>query len=262
VNVSSKINARAFTRTVIAAGAAMSVVICASAAQDAGPATAASRDAHAFDYEHQRTWHVEAGDSQSPIEIRSSEVVAAERLRDENDAISVSISRAGATVIDNGHTVQVVPKNSSATIRGRHFGLVQVHFHAPAEHTIDGKRFPLEGHFVFKAQDGRFAVVAVLYQSGTENEQFAAIAKTAQRDMALPLASFDAAALMPADLDSYFHYLGSLTTPPLTENVEWYVLQAPVDLSPDDIADFTRHYSHNARDPQPLNGRPLLKYAR
>jgi carbonic anhydrase len=80
--------------------------------------------------------------------------------------------------------------------------------------------------------------------------------------MASPLASFDAAALMPADLDSYFHYLGSLTTPPLTENVEWYVLQTPVDLSPDDIADFTRHYSHNARDPQPLNGRPLLKYAR
>ncbi|WP_235025241.1 carbonic anhydrase family protein [Caballeronia terrestris] len=145
-------------------------------------------------------------------------------------------------------------------MRGRHFALVQTHFHAPAEHGIDGKRYPLEGHFVFRAPDGRLAVVAVLYRENAGNKQFAAIVKAARRDHAVALPVFDAAALMPHDIDHYYHYLGSLTTPPLSENVEWYVLADPVDLSRDDIAEFTRLYAHNARQPQPLNGRPLLEY--
>ena len=72
--------------------------------------------------------------------------------------------------------------------------------------------------------------------------------------------SFHAAALMPRSVKTYYHYLGSLTTPPLTENVEWYVLDEPVELSADDITAFRMRYSHNARVVQQLNGRPLLRY--
>ncbi|MEO6921317.1 MAG: carbonic anhydrase family protein [Collimonas sp.] len=221
---------------------------------------AAAAHAHGFDYAHQKEWRLESGASQSPIDIHTKELIAAERTPDENDAITLHIATGGANVIDNGHTVQIVPQSSSATIRGRHFTLAQAHFHAPAEHTIDGKRYPLEGHFVFKAQDGRLAVVAVLYQEGAENFQFDAIVRGAIRDQTVALEKFDAAPLLPADTQPYYHYLGSLTTPPLTENVEWYVLAQPVELSADDIDAFKKLYAHNARDPQPLDGRSVLKY--
>ncbi|TDV11794.1 carbonic anhydrase [Paraburkholderia caballeronis] len=229
----------------------------------ANPASVASAPhAESFDYDHQKAWHIESGHSQSPIAIRSADVVNAARASDENDRIAVHVGQTGATVTDNGHTVQVVPAGGSATIRGRHFDLVQAHFHAPSEHTIDGERYPLEGHFVFRAQDGRLAVVAVLYREGAENAQFATIVRAAKRDVQTPIAQFDVAKLMPGDIDAYYHYLGSLTTPPLNENVEWYVLSEPVDVSRDDVAAFTRLYAHNARNTQPLDGRPLLRYSR
>jgi len=251
------------TQVVTAVRRAALPLFAAAIASGATTAAAApTQDPRDFDYAHQQAWQIESGDSQSPIDIRSGTVVQAERMPGVNDAIVVHVATGGATVVDNGHTVQVVPKQSDVIIRGRHFRLLQAHFHAPAEHTIDGRRYPLEGHFVFRAQDGRLAVVAVLYRNGNENAQFASIVRAARRGVASPLASFDVAALMPDDLDSYYHYLGSLTTPPLTENVEWYVLQDTMELSAADIDAFTRHYSHNARATQPLNGRPLLKYQR
>jgi carbonic anhydrase len=51
---------------------------------------------------------------------------------------------------------------------------------------------------------------------------------------------------------------GSLTTPPCTENVTWYVLKTPIQLSADEIARFARLYPMNARPVQPLNGRDLV----
>ncbi|MDP5009546.1 MAG: carbonic anhydrase family protein, partial [Glaciimonas sp.] len=113
------------------------VAVVTPAAQ---PAHAAG--AHGFDYAHQKEWRIESGVSQSSIAINTNELIAADHTADENDTISLMIASGGADVIDNGHTVQVVPKNSTATIRGRHFTMMQAHFHAPSEHLIDGKPYP------------------------------------------------------------------------------------------------------------------------
>ena len=59
---------------------------------------------------------------------------------------------------------------------------------------------------------------------------------------------------------AYYHYLGSLTTPPLTENVEWYVLQEPVSLAPSQIDQFRARYAHNNRKLQELNGRAPIRF--
>ncbi|VWC71728.1 Carbonic anhydrase [Burkholderia lata] len=214
-----------------------------------------------FDYDHQRDWHVESGDAQSPVTIAAKDTTHARVYRDENGAIVPHFDRVGAKVIDNGHTIQIVPdKFIGATIRGRHFTLKQIHFHAPAEHPIDGATYPVEGHFVFRSQDGRLAVVAVYYRIGAENAQFDSVMRAVRDKDEAAIGSFDATALLPDHLGTYYHYLGSLTTPPLTENVEWYVLAYPAELSAADIASFTMRYSHNARVAQPLNGRPLLRY--
>jgi len=52
-----------------------------------------------------------------------------------------------------------------------------------------------------------------------------------------------------------FSYIGSLTTPPCTENVEWFVLQTPATASRAQIEAFSSRLGHNNRPVQPLNGR-------
>jgi diphthamide synthase (EF-2-diphthine--ammonia ligase) len=70
-------------------------------------------------------------------------------------------------------------------------------------------------------------------------------------------ATLDITPLLPRKL-GYYHYLGSLTTPPLTQNVEWYVLKQPVSLSAEQLATLRKHYPRNNRSIQPLNGRPVI----
>lgn len=62
--------------------------------------------------------------------------------------------------------------------------------------------------------------------------------------------------LLPANL-AYYHYQGSLTTPPCTEGVKWYVLEAPVEASAEQIAAFAKIFSNNFRPVQPLFGRKI-----
>ncbi len=63
--------------------------------------------------------------------------------------------------------------------------------------------------------------------------------------------------LLPAQRDSYYHYTGSLTTPPYTEGVNWYVMTAPIEVSSEQIENFRQIYQVNARPIQPLNGRVI-----
>lgn len=213
-----------------------------------------------FDYRHQEQWQEIHGDMQSPIAIDSS-LAQADRDDDDDDRIVLHHVGGDATAVDTGHAVQVnMAPGDSANIRGRRFGLQQFHFHAPSEHSIDGRSYPLEGHFVYKARNGRLAVIAVLFEEGAPNAAAALVLHDFQpgrSDVALRL---DPAALLPSTAD-YYHYLGSLTTPPLSQNVEWYVLTSKGSMSAAQIAGFKARYDGNNRARQALNGRPLLHFA-
>ena len=67
--------------------------------------------------------------------------------------------------------------------------------------------------------------------------------------------SFSAAAIGP-----HWTY-GSLTTPPCSEPVSWYVLKQPVELSAAQLKGFHRLYNHNNRPIQPRNGRPIIEHS-
>ena len=58
----------------------------------------------------------------------------------------------------------------------------------------------------------------------------------------------------------YFTYMGSLTTPPLTENVEWYVLKQPITASRAQLDALRGFYADNFRTPQPLDGRIVTQF--
>lgn len=209
----------------------------------------------AVDYARQDNWHSVCGLSQSPIDIVTAHARAGDAA--EPQGIDLRATRTALKTLDNGHAIEVEVKGPDAMIRGRHFALSQFHFHAPGEHTIDGHRYPVEAHFVFKAEDGRLAVVAVMYETGAANT----VATAVLDNLAATHADrVDIAGLLPARKD-YYRYLGSLTTPPLNETVEWYVLATPMTLSADQIAAFKRRHDNNNRRVQPLNDRPLIHFA-
>jgi carbonic anhydrase len=213
--------------------------------------------AQTLDYDHQESWKAIHDSAQSPIDIPTPEAKAGDSLEPQD--IRLNHASAKLDVVDNGHAVEVEAKGPEAMIRGRHFKLVQFHFHAESEHTLDGKHFPLEGHFVFRAADGRLAVVGVMYREGPANPLATKVLGALEKDGHGELSPTDISVLLPKD-KAYYHYLGSLTTPPLTENVEWYVLQTPVSLAPAQIAQFRARYAHNNRKLQELNGRPLIRF--
>jgi carbonic anhydrase len=66
--------------------------------------------------------------------------------------------------------------------------------------------------------------------------------------------SIDAARLLPKN-HAYYTFAGSLTTPPCSEGVTWFVLVSPMQVSEAQVARFGKIYSANARPVQPLNGR-------
>ncbi len=55
--------------------------------------------------------------------------------------------------------------------------LKQFHFHSPSEHTVNGKHFPMEVHFVHQSADGNFAVVGALFEEGPANANLAQLIK-------------------------------------------------------------------------------------
>jgi carbonic anhydrase len=214
--------------------------------------------AQPYDYENQETWQSVHDRAQSPINIERSKAIPGDAR--ENQAIVVRRTRAAMKVVDNGHAVEVEAHGPDAMIRGRHFELAQFHFHAASEHLIDGEAFPLEGHFVFKARDGRLAVIGVMYRVGQPNRLAGEVLKALGDAHHGEIEREDIAVMLPRS-KAYHHYLGSLTTPPLLENVEWYVLDTPVTLSQQQIEGFQARYSRNNRKVQPLNDRPLVHFA-
>ena len=71
---------------------------------------------------------------------------------------------------NTGHTIEVAcPEGSWIEVDGTRYQLLQFHFHAPSEHTVAGKPFEMEAHFVHKSEDGTLAVVGLLIESGRQS---------------------------------------------------------------------------------------------
>ena len=70
----------------------------------------------------------------------------------------------------------------------------------------------------------------------------------------IPGVVINPAGQVPKDI-SYYMYMGSVTAPPCTERVRWFVLNTPGDISPEQISIFAKLYPHDVRPIQLLNGR-------
>jgi carbonic anhydrase len=168
-----------------------------------------------------------------------------------------------ATVVNNGHTVQVdLADSGDLVLDGHTYHLAQFHVHAPSEHTVNGRSFPLELHFVHQDDAGRLAVVGVLVDTGPANDALAPVlaAHPTAGGPAVPVSgTFDPSTLLPlAPLRIAYRYDGSLTSPPCTEGVAWSVLFGSITVSPEQLTAITSQLAEpNARPVQPLDGRTL-----
>jgi carbonic anhydrase len=192
------------------------------------------------------------GKHQSPIDIRGAQPA-------DLAAITFSYQPSPLKLIDNGHTVQVTyAPGSFITVGDQKYELLQFHFHHPAEEKVNGRSYPLVAHLVHKNAEGKLAVVGVLLTEGQTNDVLETVWKhlPAQegQESAPAGVTVDAAGLLPA-ARGYYTFTGSLTTPPCTEGVTWFVLKNHVPVSKDQVAVFAKKYAHNARPVQPLNGR-------
>jgi carbonic anhydrase len=196
----------------------------------------------------------QVGRQQSPIDIRGAKVA-------DLPAIVFSYQPSPLIEVDNGHTVQVAyAPGSFITVGDHRYELQQFHFHHPAEERMNGRSYPLVAHLVHKDAEGKLAVVAVLLTTGHANDVVERVWKNVPaeegKEGSPEGVTVDAAGLLPATR-GYFTFTGSLTTPPCTEGVTWFVFKTPVQMSNDEVARFARKYPHNARPIQPRNARSI-----
>ncbi|MCX8747561.1 carbonic anhydrase family protein [Snodgrassella sp. B3800] len=194
------------------------------------------------------------GKTQSPIDIFNS------KTNHKLPPLNFDYRHADIKqIVDNGHSLQFnFDSNSNLTYNNKTYTLVQFHAHEPAEHTINGIRYPLELHFVHQAADHSNLVVAVFVQEGQQNSYFEKLSvfkKLAKNGSENTDILFNPEHLYPHN-HSYYRYTGSLTTPPCSEPVTWILFRQPITLSKAEIAEIAQYLPKNNNRPvQQLNNR-------
>lgn len=193
------------------------------------------------------------GQEQSPIDLSKA------NLRDISN-ISFNYQPSKINILNNGHTIQVnYDEGSYIVVDGKRYDLLQYHFHAPSEHSINGKLADAEVHFVHKAADGTLAVVGVLLVQGPDNASLKTVwdnLPTTQGPVKTLTATTNAKELIPPSQTTY-RYNGSLTTPPCSEGVKWHVMTQSMQISAAQLKAFTNLFPISNRPIQPLFSRTL-----
>jgi len=178
----------------------------------------------------------------------------------------------------NPYNLKVDYKSSShpaatISIGSTTFRLLEFHFHRPSEEAIDNRRFPMVLHLVHLKNEagcepgkpGCVAAIAILIKEGTPEQRTTDLLNILFSHFPPPAGpqnvQINLEGLLPPNYVNagYWSYGGSLTTPPCTDNITFYVLKPTLTFSATQIAEFERRYpTPNARDIQPLDGRPIV----
>ena len=196
------------------------------------------------------------GREQSPLDIRGA------HLDKSLKPIEFHYIGGAVTLENTGNTVVVhVDPGSYIVADGVRYNLVEFDFHHPSEETVKSKFSDMSIHLIHKSADGKVAIVAVrlIEDQNAPNATLATLwehlpkvkGKTEKiTDMV------NAGGLLPTDR-GYWTYEGSLTTPPCTEGVRWFVMEQQVTLSRDQLRAFAGLYKMNTRPMQDPHGRRI-----
>ncbi|GAB4362457.1 MAG: hypothetical protein Kow0060_18670 [Methylohalobius crimeensis] len=204
---------------------------------------------------------------QSPINILST------RINDRGQhKITLHFNDHFRAAENLGHTVQMdFTPGGFIESDGQSYAFKQLHFHTPSEHLIDGVTFPMEMHIVSylppKAEEElpHYLVIAVLFKMGEANrfiqEVLDSVPPNAHETRYIKHDSVHLKDLfigtINQEFNDFYHYRGSLTTPPYTESVQWFVLKQIIEASPEQIEAINIIEGNNARHIQASRGRTV-----
>ncbi|MDY8134560.1 carbonic anhydrase family protein [Aquimarina sp. 2201CG5-10] len=202
-------------------------------------------------------WSDCGGNVQSPINIVTNSTLEDDSINN----INTNYAKSSTDIFNNGHTIQFNYNSGSyASLGNIDYNLLQFHFHTGSEHTVDGLRYPMEMHLVHQdPTTGLLAVVGIFFTEGRENEalaQFMDHLPENEDDHYTSSEEYDIKDILPDELD-FYTYNGSLTTPPCSEIVSWYVVKAPVEASHEQLERFEHIMHENFRPVQILDGRTV-----
>ncbi|CAN8279016.1 unnamed protein product [Cochlearia groenlandica] len=207
-----------------------------------------------------------AGKIQSPIDIQRRQTFYNRGL----ESLQRDYYTANATLVNHVCNVAMIfgEEAGYVVVDNKNYTLVQMHWHTPSEHHLHGVKYAAELHMVHQAKDGSFVVVASLFKIGSE-EPFLAQMKEKlvklkeERSKGNRTAQVEVGEINTKHIErktrKYFRYVGSLTTPPCSENVSWTILGKVRSMSKEQVelleSPLNISYKHNSRPCQPLNGR-------
>ena len=196
------------------------------------------------------------GHEQSPIDIRNAHLNTALK------PIEFHYIAGPVTEEHNGHTIVVhVDAGSYIVAGGVRYELVQFDFHHPGEEPVKGKLTDMDIQLLHRSADGKLAIVVVRLTEdmGNPNAVLATLwehlpKSAGQTQKVADLVS--PGGLLPADR-GYWTYTGSLTTPPCTEGVRWFIFEQELSLSRDQLRAFGALFKINSRPLQDAHGRRI-----
>ncbi|KAL8262997.1 hypothetical protein R6Q59_024346 [Mikania micrantha] len=206
------------------------------------------------------------GDLQSPIDLTHKRVQTTSNL----GRIDRDYKSANATLINRGHDMMLRWTGEAGHIHlnGTEYQLNQLHWHTPAEHTVNGRRYNLELHLVHQSADGKNAVVGIMYKIGRPDSllhlmepYFNALASA--KGVEMSVGNIDPREIKIGSR-KYYRYIGSLTTPPCHQNVIWTIVKKVRTVSREQLRAIHEavhdETEANARPVQPLNNRWIKLY--
>jgi len=197
------------------------------------------------------------GKEQSPIDIRGAKLnKALQPIEFHYMSATVELENTG-----NGVVVHVKP-GSYIVANGVRYELQELDFHHPGEEAVNGRLTDMSVHLTHTSADGKLAELAVRLSElpGDANATLATLwqhlpTEAGKTEKVTDL--INPGGLLPGDR-GYWTYMGSLTTPPCTEGVRWYVFEQPVSVSRSQLRAFEAlGYKINSRPIQDRNGRRI-----
>lgn len=196
---------------------------------------------------------------QSPIDI--SGAVEDRRLL----PLNLDLQQTSMVLSNPGYNVKGVPgKEQVLTLNGQPYKMLEIHFHTLSEHTVNGRQGVMEAHAVFldKATESRLAVIGVIYKIGKPNaflQKFLANGLPQKSTSPHKVVSSIDLSKAFTNTASYYTYAGSLTTPPCSPTVQFYILQDWAEMSQQQFQTFHEVVGNNFRPLQARNGRVIRK---
>ncbi|MBN8828238.1 MAG: carbonic anhydrase family protein [Sphingobacteriia bacterium] len=186
--------------------------------------------------------HCHNGNSQSPINITPS-------LNKIKNLKYFYSSLKPEQIVDNKGTALKLKQNNQnyILINDKKYNLVQFHFHNLSEHTLNSKKYDMELHLVHQNEDDTLAVIGILIKEGKSHSEIKKLLNY-HPDKNIPENStnINLGRLLPNNSNIY-NYVGSLTTPPCTEGVNWLVMDKPIEASIDEITALRNLIKFNSR---------------